>query len=158
MRKIDITGGNYSGEWKKMRVACRGIVTDGDRILLSYETKTDKWMIPGGGLEENETDRDCCIREISEETGMLVEPSECLLEIDEYYENEKYVNRYFLCKVTGTTEIKLTETETRLGMEPRWLPACEIKEIFSKHDSYADTDEERRGVYLREFTALSELL
>lgn len=44
-------------------------------------------MIPGGGLEKDETDRDCCIREIAEETGVVVETSDCLLEIDEYYEN-----------------------------------------------------------------------
>lgn len=158
MKKIDIVGENYTGKWKKTRTACRGIVKDGNRILLSYETVTDQWMLPGGGAEEGESDRECCIREISEETGVIVDPSDCLLEIDEYYDNLRFVNRYFICRKTGTTAINLTENEKKRGMEPRWLPACEAKAVFSEYDLYADTDEERRGMYLREFYALTELL
>ena len=82
MKTIEIVGENYFGYWDKTRTACRGIVIDGERILLSYETKTNQWMIPGGGLESNESDEECCIREIAEETGVQVETSDCLLEID----------------------------------------------------------------------------
>ena len=31
-----------------------------DIILMSYETKNDQWMIPGGGLEKNESDYVYC--------------------------------------------------------------------------------------------------
>ena len=158
MKTIEIVGENYFGNWDKTRTACRGIVIDGERILLSYETKTNQWMIPGGGLERNESDEECCIREIAEETGVQVEISDCLLEIDEYYANWKWVNRYFICKATGTTQIKQTEREIQVGMEPRWLDISEIKDIFSQHNSYKGVDEMRRGMYLREYTALCELL
>ena len=80
------------------------------------------------------------------------------MEIDEYYEDWKWVNRYFLCTVIGQTETKLTDREKEVGMEPKWLPVNEIIHIFSRHASYADTDEMRRGMYLREYTALCELL
>ena len=73
MKTIEIVGENYCGNCDKTRTACRGIVIDGDRILLSYEAKTNQWMIPGGGLESNESDEECCIREIAEETGIVVE-------------------------------------------------------------------------------------
>ena len=43
-------------------------------------------------------------------------------------------------------------------MEPRWLPVEEALAIFSRHADYAATDEMRRGMYLREFTALSALV
>lgn len=158
MKVIDIVGEKYLGKWNKTRTACRGIIVDDEKILLSYETANDQWMIPGGGLEDNETDKECCIREIAEETGMIVDISECMLEIDEYYENWKWVNKYFICKVTGTTEIKLTQREQEVGMIPKWLPVDEIKEIFSKHGTYAEIDEMRRGMYLREYTALTELI
>ena len=158
MKTIDIVGDNYFGKWNKTRTACRGIIIENSKILLSYETVTDQWMIPGGGLEENESDRECCIREVAEETGMLVDVSECMLEIDEYYEDWKWINKYFICKVTGTTETKLTRREQKVGMEARWLPVDEIKDIFSKHNSYAETDEMRRGMYLREYTSLMELV
>lgn len=158
MKTINIVGDNYFGKWNKTRTACRGIIIENSKILLSYETVTDQWMIPGGGLEENESDRECCIREVAEETGMLVDVSECMLEIDEYYEDWKWINKYFICQVTGTTETKLTQREQKVGMEARWLPVDEIKDIFSKHNSYAETDEMRRGMYLREYTALMELV
>lgn len=158
MKIIDIVGDNYLGKWNKTRTACRGIVIENSEILLSYESVTGQWMIPGGGLEENESEADCCIREVAEETGILVNASECLLEIDEYYEDCKWINKYFICKVKGTANTKLTEREQKVGMEPRWLSVDNAKNIFSKHTSYTETDEMRRGLYFREYTALCELV
>ena len=80
-----------------------------------------------------------------------------MLEIDEYYEDFRWVNRYFFGEVTGETAIHLTEREKEVGMVPRWLPLDEIIHIFSEYASYADSDEMRRGMYLREYTALSKL-
>ena len=156
-RIVDIVGDNYFGKWDKTRTACRGIILRGNRLLLSYETRTGQWMLPGGGLEDNEDERECCVREVAEETGFLIRPTECVLEIDEYYEDFKWVNRYFFGEVTGETAVQLTEREKEVGMEPRWLPLDEIIRIFSAHASYADTDEMRRGMYLREYTALRKL-
>lgn len=157
MKIIDIVGDNYSGNWTNTRTACRGIVIEKDKILLSYETLTDQWMIPGGGLEENESEYECCRREISEETGLLIRVSPCILQINEFYEDWKYVSRYFLGTCIGRTETKLTEREKLVAMEARWLPLDEALDVFSHHASYADTDEMRRGMYLREYTALREL-
>lgn len=158
MKTISIVGENYLGQWEKTRTACRGIILDGSNLLLSYETVTDQWMLPGGGMEGSESEQACCIREIAEETGMLVEVSACRLEIDEYYEEWKWVNRYFIGKAVGHTAMRLTKSEQEAGMTPRWVPVDEIRKIFSAYASYADTDEMRRGIYLREYTALSELL
>ena len=158
MKKKEIIGENYWGHWDNTRTACRGIIMQYGQILLSYETKTGQWMLPGGGLEDSEDERSCCIREVAEETGFLIQPSECQMQIDEYYEDWKWVNRYFFGTVIGRTEIKLTDREKEVGMEPRWLTVSEIIDIFSRHASYADTDEMRRGMYLREYTALYELV
>ena len=158
MKVIDIIGENYFGKWEHTRTACRGIILRDEKLLLSYETATGQWMLPGGGLEDGEDERECCAREVAEETGCVIVPSDCMLEIDEYYEDWKWINRYFFGKVTGETAVQLTEREKAVGMEPRWLPVEEIIGIFSKHADYAETDEMRRGMYLREYTALSALL
>ena len=158
MKTINIVGDNYFGKWNKTRTACRSVVIKDWKMLLSYETGTDQWMLPGGGLEADEDGKECVIRETAEETGFVIKPSECLLEIDEYYEDWKWVNRYFFGDITGETEQNLTEREIEVGMEPRWKSVEEIIEIFSKHADYAATDEMRRGMYLREYTALKELL
>ena len=158
MKTIEIVGKNYFGHWTHERTACRCIVIEDGRVLLSYAARDDLWMIPGGGLEAGEDEGTCCVRELAEETGRIVLPSACALEIDEYYEDCKYVSRYFFGAVVGRCQSKLTEAEQRMGLEPRWLPVGEALQIFSRHDDYAATDEERRGIYQREYTARSALL
>ena len=158
MKTIEIVGANYFGSWTEQRTACRAVVIRDGQILLSYETVTDQWMVPGGGLEPGEEDVACCVREVAEETGHIIEPSPCVLELDEYYEDCRYVDRYFSGTVTGRCERHLTERERTVGMEPRWLLIEEALAIFSRHADYAATDEMRRGMYLREFTALSNVI
>ncbi|MBQ7754487.1 MAG: NUDIX hydrolase [Clostridia bacterium] len=158
MKTIEIVGKNYFGHWTHERTACRCVVIEDGRVLLSYAARDDLWMIPGGGLEAGEDEGTCCVRELAEETGRIVLPSACALEIDEYYEDCKYVSRYFFGAVVGRCQIKLTEAERRMGLEPRWLPGEEALHIFSRHADYTDVDEERRGIYQREHTALSALL
>lgn len=53
-------------------------------------------------------------------------------------------------------ERHLTEREIAVGMEPRWIPVAQAVAIFATHADYAATDEERRGRYQREYTALCE--
>ena len=157
VKRIGIIGDNCSGRWNRIRSASRGIVISEGRILLCHETETDTWMIPGGGLEGNENEADCCIRETEEETGYLIEVSPCILRIDEYYEKWRYVSFYFKGTVIGTCEKQLTEREARSGMEAVWIPLEDALAIFAEHASYADTDEMKRGIYLRECLALSSL-
>ena len=156
MKTVEIVGKNYLGEWDKLRIACRGIVIEKGNILLSYETVTGQYMLPGGGREGDESEAQCAAREFSEETGFIFTPLKCVVEIDEYYEKWKGISYYFLGEITGTCERKQTEREPEVGMEPRWVPLDEAIEIFSKHELYAE-DEMKRGLYLREYTALNEL-
>ena len=158
MKTVEIVGRNYSGAWDRSRAASRGIVLRDGQILLSFFTVWGIWMLPGGGQEPGERGADCCRRELAEETGLLVEPSDCALEIVEYYENWRHVNRYYFCTVTGTTERRLTEGEKRIGLEPRWVPVEEALETFSRYDAIPEEKGMGRGLYLREYTALQELL
>ena len=158
MKTIVTIGDNYFGAWEHTRTACRAVVLRDGLLLASLERENGQWMLPGGGLESGETEAECCVREVAEETGFVIRPSACVLEIDEYYEDWKYVSRYFFGEVTGTCETHLTARETEVGMEARWVPADELIGIFSGHASWADTDEMRRGMYLREYQALCELL
>ena len=157
MKRIEIIGDNYFGRWERTRSGCRALVLRDGLLLLSYETRTDTWMLPGGGLEEGEEDDACCVRELAEETGFVVQVSPCALEIDEFYEDCNYVGRYFFGTVVGECARRLTTQEAEVGMEPRWLPLREAAAIFSRHAEFADTDEMKRGLYLREYTALCTL-
>lgn len=157
MEIINIYGDNRFEKHTKIREACRGIVVQEGKILLSYEVNTDQWMIPGGGVEAGESYDTCCIRELAEETGFLVKPLRYYLTINEYYEEYLYPSHYFICEVAGQTERLLTEREKKVGMEPRWMGVEEAIEIFSRHQEYAH-DEMKRGMYLREYKALCAYL
>jgi len=47
---------------------------DEGRVLLVKNADTNLWLPPGGGIEPDESPRDAAIREMQEETGLLVEP------------------------------------------------------------------------------------
>lgn len=153
---LDIYGDNYAGITKHYREAARAIILQDGDIMLSRETKIGQWMIPGGGIEEGETPAEACIREAAEETGLVVKPGKCFQVMNEYYEDWKYVSYYFECTVTGTTDRQPTEREIRVGAMPEWIALGEAMAIFARHGDYAETNEERRGIYLREYTVLSE--
>ena len=158
MKTLEILGANRFETFTKTRAGSRAVVVRDGMILLSHETVSGWWLVPGGGLEEGETPEICCIREVEEETGFIVKPLRQFLTLNEYYEEYRYVSYYFICEVTGTGEMRLTEAEKRRGLEPQWIPLEEAVGIFSRHQEYADTSEEKRGSYLREYTALQEYL
>lgn len=158
MKTLEIIGDNHFEKWTKRRIASRGIVLSEEKILLSYEKSTDIYMIPGGGAEEGESLEECCSREIAEETGKTVSVCHKYLIINEYYEDWLLETHFYVCKVIGETEIKLTPSEKKAGMISKWLNIKEALSIFSRHQDYAATDEVKRSIYLREYTALYEFV
>ena len=158
MKELCILGANRFEACTKTRAGSRAVILRGTDILLSHETNTDVWMIPGGGQEEKETPEACCIREVEEETGYIVHPVQHFLTLNEYYEKYRYITDYFFCEEIGQGKRHLTEGEMRRGLTPVWLPLGEALSLFSRHQDYADTCEEKRGIYLREYTALCEFL
>ena len=158
MKKIDIFGYNRIKPYEKIREGCRGIVIRDGKVLVSREERTGIVMIPGGGLEDGETHIDCCRREIAEETGYEVEPEKCFLEIDEYYGKYRFTNYYFTCRIVGTCEKNLTEQEINVGMAPVWMDVDEFTDILSRYSEWMETDEERSGMYMREYAAMREYL
>ncbi|MFI2284523.1 NUDIX hydrolase [Nocardia beijingensis] len=62
-----------------LKVAVSAFVRDAKgRILMIHRTDNDKYSIPGGGMEVGETVADAVVREVTEETGILVRPTALL--------------------------------------------------------------------------------
>ena len=49
------------------------VVDDQRRLLLAYWREAARWTLPGGGVELHESAEEAAVREVSEETGYVVE-------------------------------------------------------------------------------------
>jgi len=85
------------------RIVSRGIIFINDKVVLLKRVRKDLnqylhyYAIPGGGVEEDETLNDACIREISEEVSLKVTIGE-YLGMEEY---ETGICHYFLVNYLG---------------------------------------------------------
>ena len=87
-------------------VGVGGVVMDHDRALLirrGKEPLKGEWSIPGGMLELGEDLAAAVRRELKEETGLEVEPLECILVFDRIsHEGERIKYHYviidYLCR------------------------------------------------------------
>lgn len=136
------------------RIACRAIITDGNKILLSHELNTGVYLTPGGGVEDNETSEECVVREVLEETGYAVSAGRQIFRANEYYFHKLFVNNYFICEIIGKGEQHLTENEIAHGVTPEWVELDKAIGIFGNYENI--TDEELAAQYKREFTVLTE--
>ena len=156
MKKIEIFGEDRWDEYTKLREGCRGILINEGRILLSYYKSVDRYLIPGGGIEEGESLRECCERELAEETGIIVKAKSHYLTLEEYYHEYYFKSHYFFCEYVGECDVKMTDNEIESGLEARWVELDEAIKIFRTYEKYKEIDEVQYGAYYREHMALSE--
>jgi 8-oxo-dGTP pyrophosphatase MutT (NUDIX family) len=50
--------------------AAGGVVVRNGNVVLVHRPKYDDWTFPKGKAEANESDEDCALREVAEETGL----------------------------------------------------------------------------------------
>ena len=157
MKKIQLINDDYLGYVKKLRHACRGVVVKDGKVLLSYETKYNNYMIPGGGVEEGESYAECCERELLEETGMKVKAIEEYLEVEELFEDWRHINHYFICELIENTGIQhLTDGEKEAGYVSRWIDLDEAIKDFGDYERFHKDNIADFGLYRREYMALKE--
>ena len=77
------------------RKRARAIIIKNGKMVSMYREFDDRnfYVFPGGGMEKNETEEECVIREVYEEFGITIKPIKKLY----VYENEKSVEYFYLC-------------------------------------------------------------
>jgi 8-oxo-dGTP diphosphatase len=95
-----------------LRQAVYGLVFDDTRqkVLLTKRRDIPVWVIPGGGLEKDETPEEGAIREVLEETGFEVK---VVRKVAEYLPVNKMTlfSHLFECRVVGGSARLSSETK-----------------------------------------------
>ncbi len=155
MRVIKIVNDDFLGRIDTVRHACRGIVIKEDKILMCYQQKEDQYIIPGGGVEDDESLVDCCKREIIEETGVVCQVNENFVDIDELFATMNHINHYFICNVLEENrQVHLTKTEQNEGLTFVWMSIDDALSIFEGYEQYRSINILRFGLYRREYLAI----
>ena len=82
----------------------RAIILNAEnKILLvkQHHEGKDIWMVPGGGIEDNESSKEAAVREVKEETGLDVEVEKLVWHVEEVSKRGQRFVDFFLAKVVG---------------------------------------------------------
>jgi len=115
-----------TGEDTRHSVSVAGVVIDAEgRALVIQRRDNAHWEPPGGILERDETITDGLLREVREETGLIVEP----IALTGVYKNMSrgIIALVFRCRPVGGT---LTENREVTGF--RWVRESEVSAIMSE--------------------------
>ena len=128
-----------------------------DKTLLIYHKKLQKWLPPGGHVEENETPVEAAKRETLEETGLEIEiikdenlwiispnassferPYLCLLENIPPFGNKpahQHVDMIYIATPSGGKEI----AELVENGELKWFSQQDLLSLKPEEEIFADT-------------------
>jgi 8-oxo-dGTP pyrophosphatase MutT (NUDIX family) len=126
----------YGGTASSLRVSATAFIRDEfGRVLLQQRSDNGFWNLPGGGLELGESVAEACVREVREETGLIVE----IVRLIGVYSAPKittmsypdgrviqYITSLFECRMTGG---KLEVDAESLALE--WFDPQKLPKPFS---------------------------
>jgi len=128
-------------EWEDGHVRAAGGVpvrdgATGIEVLVVHRPRYDDWTFPKGKRERGETDEECALREVLEETGLR-----CVLE--EELPPTTYVDRdgrpklvrYWRVRVVGGSVVPNDEAD-----EARWLPRAAAAALLTYERDHAVLD------------------
>ena len=114
-------------------VGVGAVVVHEGRVLVvrrATEPLKGEWSVPGGMLELGEKLKDGIVREVQEETGLLVEPTEVLDVFDSIFADPDGRTRYhyvlidYLCRVVSGEALAATDVS-----EVRWVTGSELDSL-----------------------------
>ena len=118
----------------RQNIRAAAIVIRDTKILLMHRIKDglEYYVLPGGGVEENETVEQAVLREVAEETTLTIS-TEKLLYVHKYTQSTQY---FYQCKyISGTPQLaanseELLESSAENFFEPLWMETAQVKNLL----------------------------
>ncbi|HHY96543.1 MAG TPA: NUDIX domain-containing protein [Acholeplasma sp.] len=169
MKKISdmiIEEGLENQEIHKKRVTVRGVIQQGNKVLMVYSPLFKDYTFPGGGVKDNETLEDALKRELEEELGAKkvynISPIGFVEEKRYGVSGSNHVYHqtsfYFTCKIDQLGEQKLESREYEHGVIPTWVEIKEAILVNEKTIKEAPRNKGMKTVLPRENAVLKYLL
>lgn len=162
--EIDLQDYN-EGDSVFSRPSARGIIFDKNgNIALVYSQNEKYYKFPGGGIHEDEDKKVALVREVREETGLVVIP-ETIKEFGSVLRRQKSTvsantifqqeNFYYTCEVEDeVTDQDLDDYEAEAGFE---LQFVSLEEAIHVNKNYK-TDDYFNEIMIKRDTKLLEMI
>ena len=109
------------------------VVNEGRVLLVQRGTEPLKghWSLPGGLIEVGEELTAAVLREVYEETGLMVEPVQLIELLDRIHRDGErvryhYVIADYLCRVLGGTLLAASDADAVRWADPEQLSALQL--------------------------------
>jgi len=118
----------------KLEKSCGAIVyrkinNEIEFLAIKSNSPDKHWGFPKGHVEEGETEEETCIREVYEETRLIIKPHEGFREYDKYkVAEDTYKEVIFFIADATAQEVAINQDEVE---EYRWAPYQEIYDLLT---------------------------
>jgi len=146
------------------RAAARGIIMDGEDILLIYTKRYNDYSFPGGGVDTGEDLMHGLIRELEEETGAQnIEVQSAFGAYEEFrptyydgYDMMHMLSYFYVCSADRELgEASPEDYELKNGSEPVWV---NIHEAISHNQKVMNDKEDSMGLSIDRETRVLKLV
>lgn len=141
------------------RKAARGIILDGENILMLYTARYHDYTLPGGGIDAGEDAIQGLVRELEEETGARnirdIREFGLYEEFRPWYKPEHdimHMESYcYVCTIDAELgDTQLEDYEINNGMKPVWINIYDA----IRHNEATITNSEKKGMSIERETFL----
>ncbi len=139
--RVEVVKASGCVVWRSVGTA-DGSAENGIEVLVAHRPRYDDWSFPKGKLDPGETDLECAIREVAEETG-LTGPTGPELEPARYtdHRGRDKIVRYWTMEVTNGSFVANDEVD-----EIRWVRPENATRLLSYDHDVALLDQLARAL------------
>lgn len=104
----------------------RALIIVGDEIVVTKSwLGNGRWSLPGGGIKNHESEQQALIREVKEETGLLITAPQIKKLADKTYRQNGLAFPFALYKVTLPQKMTLQSVRSEV-VESRWVKISDL--------------------------------